>query len=123
MTVQLPGVLRALAVMVLTAGVGQGIMALTAMQTLGDSMVGAATSLQGALNALPNAPRASVSPASVTTARVVAGGWGYIMLWWGVSAGVIAAALLWAAAYALDLLQSTHAALTRIARAGLSPRA
>ena len=123
---KLPGALRALAVLVLIFGVAEGIMALMAMQLLGTSVAGMVDSLQKALNALPNAPRTGVNPGvGVIMAHIVAAGlvmWGYVMLWWGVSAGVVAAALLWAAAYALDLLQSTHAAVTRMARTSVPPR-
>ena len=119
MAMKLPGALRALAVIVLLAGVVQGVAAVGVMQALGTSAAGMVTSLQGALNALPNAPRGGVNPSVVTAFTT---GWGYVMLWWGVSAGVVAAALLWAAAYALDLLQSTHAAVTRMARSGVPPR-
>ncbi len=122
MTVKLPGVLRVLAVVVLIAGVVQGFMAMTGMQALGHSVAAMVTSLQGALDALPDAPRVNTSEITAGIVAAVCAVWGYLMLWWGVSAGVIAAALLWAAAYALDLLESTNAALTRIARAGLSPR-
>jgi len=89
------------------------------MRALGTNAAGMVTSLQGALNALSNAPRGGVNSGVVTAFTT---GWGYLMCFWGVAAGVVAAALLWAAAYALDLLQSTHAAVTRIARAGVPPR-
>jgi len=119
MAMKLPNLLRAWAVIVLLAGVVQGVAALGVMQALGTGAAGMVTSLQGALNALPNAPRGGVNPGVVTAFTT---GWGYLMCFWGVAAGVVAAALLWAAACALDLLQSTHAAVTRMARGGVPPR-
>jgi len=120
MGLRLQGTLRVLAVVVLVLAMIQGAVSFQALRSLNTGLAAMEAGLRSAVAASPEAaPYATSGPSVFGT---FTSGWEYLALFGWLIAGAIVAALLWAAAQALDALTSLDISLVHLARLGLAAR-
>ena len=110
-------ILRVLALVMLLLGVVQGAVMFSAIRSMNTALA----AMEAALSSFPSADGGAAQPAP-DIFGTFSQGWDFLILLWCIATGAVQAAALWAAARALDILESQDSALTLLARLALAER-